>query len=181
MCAVDTTAIVDHRFACIQAILRLKSVCRYKKGSFVVVVERIMRNLSMDEMKSVSGGTSALSKYALPPGAPITDEMARQGFFDPTNTGNAYIDMVNTAVLVGTGELPPSALEQYQQQNPCEEAGTIYHYENVGPTENFPRFFLEILESELNPHEDHWDTFIRDEYISCMEGVMRGDGYAIPE
>ncbi|MCR9128695.1 MAG: hypothetical protein NXI12_04175 [Alphaproteobacteria bacterium] len=131
-------------------------------------------------MKSVSGGTSIFSKYALPPGTPISDAMASQGFFDPTNTGNAYIDMVNTFALVGTGELSPAALERYLT-NPCEEVGSIYHDENVGPLDDFIRYSWEVFQGEMIEHEGYWDDFIKDDYIACMENVMRNHGYNVPQ
>ncbi|MEQ8434265.1 MAG: hypothetical protein RIA71_08485 [Oceanicaulis sp.] len=78
------------------------------------------RDLSVSEMRAASGGTSIYSMYALPPGAPVTDTMAAQGFFDPVNTGNAFVDMVNTFALVATGELSAAALEQYEGQQEFE-------------------------------------------------------------
>ena len=139
-----------------------------------------MRSLSLNEMKSVSGGTRIYSMYALPPGTPVTENMARQGFFDPINTGSVSIDMANTFALLGTGELPPSALERYIQ-NPCAEAGSIYHDENVSPLDDFVRYSRDVLEDEVVSDEGNWDHFIKDQYIACMEDVMRDHGYNVPQ
>ena len=138
-----------------------------------------MRSLSVNEMKSVSGGTSVLSRYALPPGTPISDEMAAQGFFDPTNTGNAFIDMVNTFALVGTGELPPSALERYAQ-DPCQGEQEAFYAMMNAPV-NSPWFdFLRNLggddsttfEDGTQAILDGYNSAVTEEYIQCMENEL---------
>lgn len=138
-----------------------------------------MRSLSVNEMKSVSGGTSILSKYALPPGTPISDEMARQGFFDPTNTGNAYIDMVNTFALVGTGELSESVLTKYIG-SPCEEEQeAFYAMQNSPASSPWFDFLLNLSRHDQSTFEegarailDGYSAAVTDSYIQCMEGEL---------
>lgn len=81
--------------------------------------------------------------------------MAAQGFFDPINTGNAAVNMVNTFALVQTGELPPSALERYMSDGLSDLEAQIAA--DLQTMSDYDQYMADAAEWRSNEYS-HWDT-----------------------
>ena len=139
-----------------------------------------MRTLSTDEMRAASGGTvagvigSMYHKDAhTGPGGLYYD-----GGGDPFAQGTLYTTYENARLELG-GHDPLAVIGQLLEQkvNPCGEIATEYYNQNPDPSDT-AAFMWDLLRDELGGENwNHWEEFIMQEYISCLESALVSEGY----